>query len=155
MKKLFLVITILFLFGCSTEETEVVKETKTCKTQSQGNQIEMLMNAENDVIQTINISYLMPEKNIGINASELSEEEIENAGDSILTQLGVKESDEGIQVEVSAKKKDLLIEISFDLSKADTSVLEVFGVSGNPENVKLSDTIQHAQQSQTLSFTCQ
>lgn len=155
MKKLFLVITILFLFGCSTEETEVVKETKTCKTQSQGNQIEMLMNAENDIIQTIKISYLMPETNIGIKASSLSKKEIENVGDSILTQLGVKENDEGIQVKVSAEKEDLFIEISFDLSKADTSVLEIFGVSGNPENIKLSETIQHAQQSKTFAFTCQ
>ena len=148
-------ITILLLAGCSPKETEIVKTSRTCSAKPDGKKIEMKLDAENDVIKSINISYWIPESIIGKDVSKLSKEEMEEAGSSILTQLGVQEQASGIKVDILAEKKDMLIKLGFDLAKADTSVLEIFGITGNPQNVKLSETVIQAENSKTLSFTCE
>lgn len=150
MKKLLaFACTALLLAGCGSSG-EVKKESKTCSMEESGIKMDIKMDAEDDVIKTIELSYLMPGSLLGGDASELSEDDMKTMGDAVLGQLGVKEG-EGINANFKAKDKDLVAIVNIDLSKTDASILNKMGISGNTKNVKLSETVESAEKSK---MTC-
>ena len=137
----------LLLAGCgssTSEPKEVKKESKTCSTTVSGMKADMKMNAEDDIIKTIDMTYIMPSTLLGQDASKLSEDDMNTMADTMLTKLGAAEG-EGITVKATAVEKDLQIVLSIDLAKADASVLKALSFEGNAKNIKLSDSVKDAE----------
>lgn len=144
MKKLLAAAcALLLLAGCGGEPKT---EFKTCSLEMSGMKMDIKMDAEDDVIQTINMDLNIPGTLLGGDASVLSDDDLKTMGDAMLTSLNVKEG-EGISSEFSVNGKDLKAVVSFDLSKASTDVLSTLGISGNKENIKLSETVEQAEKS--------
>lgn len=145
MKKLIaFACAALLLAGCGSSTKEVVKETKTCSTTVSGMKADMKMSAEDDVIKTIDMTYVMPGTLLGGDASKLSEDDMKTMADAMLEKLGASES-EGITVKATAVEKDLQVVLSIDLAKADASVLKALSFEGNTKNIKLSESVKDAE----------
>lgn len=147
MKKLIAVAcAALLLAGCgsSSEPKEVKKESKTCSTTVSGMKADMKMNAEDDIIKTIDMSYVMPSTLLGTDASKLSEDDMKEMADSMMAQFGAEEG-QGITVKAEAAGKDLQVVMSIDLATADKTVLKALSFEGNTKNIKLSDSVKDAE----------
>ena len=145
MKKLIaFACAALLLAGCGSSSKEVKKETKTCSMDYAGMTMDFKMDAEDDVMKTINLTMLMPSSLLGGDASVLSEDDMKTMADAMLTKLGAAEG-EGITVKAKAAEKDLKVDVAIDLTKADASVLKNMGITGNTKNVKLSETVESAE----------
>lgn len=145
MKKLIAVAcAALLLAGCGSSTKEVKKESKTCSTTVSGMKADMKMNAEDDIIKTIDMSYVMPSTLLGTDASKLSEDDMKTMADSMMAQFGAKEG-QGITVKAEAAGKDLQVVMSIDLATADKTVLKALSFEGNAKNIKLSDSVKDAE----------
>lgn len=145
MKKLIaFACAALLLAGCGSSSKEVKKETKTCSMDYAGMTMDFKMDAEDDVMKTVNLTMLMPSSLLGGDASVLSEDDMKTMADAMLTKLGAAEG-EGITVKAKAAEKDLKVDVVIDLTKADASVLKNIGITGNTKNVKLSETVESAE----------
>lgn len=145
MKKLIAVAcAALLLTGCGSSTKEVKKESKTCSTTVSGMKADMKMNAEDDIIKTIDMSYVMPSTLLGTDASKLSEDDMKTMADSMMAQFGAKEG-QGITVKAEAAGKDLQVVMSIDLATADKTVLKALSFEGNAKNIKLSDSVKDAE----------
>lgn len=134
----------VLLAGCGSS-SEPKKETKTCTMEEAGIKISIKMDAEDDVIKKMEMSYVIPSSLLGGDASTLKEDELKTMGDAVLSQLGMKEG-EGISAAFKADGKDLKASLNIDLAKADTSVLkDQFKMEGNTKNIKLSETVKSGE----------
>lgn len=139
----------VLLAGCGSSEPK--KETKTCSMSQAGIGIDIKMDAEDDIIKTMELTMLMPESLTKVDASKLSEDDLKKAGEAGLANIGVKEGEEGVTVAFKAKDKDLQLSVIFDLDKASADVLKKLNLTESTKDVKLSDTVKGAEQS---NFTC-
>lgn len=152
-------ITCLFaavlLAGCGSSAKQVKKETKTCSTEYQGMTMSMKMNAEDDVIKTMDIQYLYSEKMLGFDASKVEKDQLKVMEDTVMTQLGISGKEEGVKANVGVDGTGIKMDINVDLMKADSKILNKFSITGNTKNVKLSETVENAQKGQEgINFTC-
>lgn len=152
------IMTFLFaavlLTGCGSTK-EVKKEAKTCSTEYQGMTMSMKMNAEDDVIKTMDIQYLYSEKMLGFDASKVEKDQLKVMEDTVMTQLGISGNEEGVKANVGVDGTGIKMDIHIDLMKADSKVLNKFSITGNTKNVKLSETVENAQKGQEgIKFTC-
>ena len=103
------------------------------------------MDAEDDVIKKMEMSYVFPGSMLGGDVSKLKEDDLKTMGDAVLSQLGIKEG-EGIAAVFKADGKDLKATINIDLTKADTDILKKqFKMEGNTKNIKLSETVKSGE----------
>lgn len=144
MKKLLTAACALMLLtGCGSDTK---KETKTCSMEMAGVEMSIKMDAEDDIIQKINMDLTVSGTLIGGDASILSDEELNTTGNVMLSSLRIEEG-EGISSKFSIDGKDLKAVVDFDLSKADADVLEALGIIGNKDNIKLSETVAEVEKS--------
>lgn len=139
----------VLLAGCGSSETK--KETKTCSMSESGIGIDIKMEAEDDIVKTMEVTMLMPESLTKVDASKLSDDDLKKAGEQGLANLGVKEGEEGVKVSFKAKDKDMQLSVIFDLDKASADVLKKLNLTESTKDVKLSDIVKGAEQS---NFTC-
>lgn len=147
MKKLIAVAcTALLLAGCGSSSNEVKKESKTCTLNEKvmGMTAEVKLDAEDDVVKKVVMSYTMPSSLLGGDASELAEEDMETLKASMLSAIGATEG-ERVAVSAKAVEKDLRIDVDIDLEKVDATVLKNLNLKGNTKNIKLSETVESAE----------
>lgn len=132
----------LLLAGCGSSEPK--KESKTCSMEVSGMKADIKMNAEDDVVKSLEMSYLIPSSMLGGDASTLSKDDINTMGEAVITQLGVNEG-EGITANFESQDKDLKATINIDLTKTDATVLKKINLTGNTKNIKLSETVKDAE----------
>lgn len=133
----------VLLAGCGSSEPK--KETKTCTMEEAGMKMSIKMDAEDDIIKKMEMSYVLPGDMFNVDASQLKEEDLKTMGDAVISQLGIKEG-EGISAVFKADGKDLKATINVDLSKADASILKnQFKMEGNTKNIKLSETVKSGE----------
>ena len=145
----------VLLTGCGSSSKEVKKETKTCTTEYQGMRMSMKMNAEDDVIKTMDIQYLYSEEMLGFDASKVDKDQLKVMEDTVRTQLGLSGDEEGVKATVKVDGTGMKMDIHVDLMKADSKVLNKFSITGNTKNVKLSETVENAEKGQEgIKFTC-
>lgn len=133
----------VLLAGCGSSEPK--KETKTCSVEEVGMKMSIKMDAEDDVIKKMEMSYVFPGSMFNGDASKLKEDDLKTMGDAVLSQLGIKEG-EGIAAVFKADGKDLKATINIDLTKADTDILKKqFKMEGNTKNIKLSETVKSGE----------
>lgn len=134
----------VLLAGCGSSEPK--KETKTCTMEEAGMKMSIKMDAEDDIIKKMEMSYVLPGDMFNVDASQLKEEDLKTMGDAVISQLGIKEG-EGISAVFKADGKDLKATINVDLSKADASILKnQFKMEGNTKNIKLSETVKSGEE---------
>lgn len=142
MKKLIAIACMFFvLTGCSGETK---KESKTCSVEMSGTNVDIKMNAENDIIKTIDMNLIIPSSLLGGDASVLKKNDLKTMGDAFLSALNVKEG-EGVSSEFTIDGKNLKAVVKFDLSKNGTNGLSAFGITGNNKDIKLSETVKNAE----------
>lgn len=145
----------VLLTGCGSNAKQVKKETKTCTTEYQDMKMSMKMNAEDDVIKTMDIEYLYSEKMLGFDASKVDKDQLKVMEETVMTQLGINGEEEGVKATVHVDGTGMKMDIHIDLMKADSKVLNKFSITGNTKNVKLSETVENAQKGQEgIKFTC-
>lgn len=147
MKKLMAIACVaLLLTGCGSTTKEVKKETKTCTLNEKvmGMTAEVKLDAEDDIVKKVVMSYIMPGSLLGGDASKLTEEDMETMKSTMLSGIGASEG-EGIAVTAKAVEKDLRIDVDIDLEKTDATVLKNLNMTGNTKNIKLSETIASAE----------
>lgn len=136
----------VLLAGCGSS-SEPKKETKTCTMEESGIKMAIKMDAEDDIIKKMEMSYVLPGSMLGGDASKLKEDDLKTMGDAVISQLGIKEG-EGISAAFKAEGKDLKATINIDLTKADASILKKqFKMEGNTKNIKLSETVESGKDS--------
>ena len=151
MKKLFVFASAaLLLAGCGSSN-EVKKETKTCSIEESGLSMAVKMDAEDDIIKNFEFSMVLPSTMTGMDASTLSEEALNAAGEAGLSNMGLEEGTEGVTTKVSAKEKDLQVTVNIDLNKIDEEVLKKMDLPVESKNAKLSEVVKDAEASE---FTC-
>lgn len=134
----------VLLAGCGSS-SEPKKETKTCSMEEAGMKMSIKMDAEDDIIKKMEMSYVFPGSMFNGDASKLKEEDLKTMGDAVISQLGIKEG-EGISAAFKADGKDLKATINIDLTKADTDILKnQFKMEGNTKNIKLSETVKSGE----------
>lgn len=154
-KKIITCLFVAVLMGGCGSSKEVKKETKTCSTEYQGMTMSMKMNAEDDVIKTMDIQYLYSEKMLGFDASKVEKDQLKVMEDTVMTQLGISGEEEGVKANVGVDGTGIKMDINIDLMKADSKILNKFSITGNTKNVKLSETVENAQKGQEgIKFTC-
>lgn len=147
MKKLMAVAcAALLLAGCGSTTKEVKKETKKCTLNEKvmGMTAEVKLDAEDDIVKKVVMSYIMPGSLLGGDASKLTEEDMETMKSTMLSGIGASEG-EGVAVTAKAVEKDLRIDVDIDLEKTDATVLKNLNMTGNTKNIKLSETIASAE----------
>lgn len=94
---------------------------------------------------------VLPSAMTGMDASTLSKEALNAAGEAGLSNMGLEEGTKGITTKVSAKDKDLQVTVSVDLNKIDDDVLKKMKLPVESKNSKLSEVVKDAEKS---DFTC-
>lgn len=134
----------LLLAGCGSS-SEPKKETKTCTMEESGIKMSIKMDAEDDIIKKMEMTYVFPGSMLGGDISTLKEDDMKKMGDTVLSTLGISEG-EGITAVFKAEGKDLKATLNIDLSKADASILKnQFKMEGNTKNIKLSETVKSGE----------
>lgn len=152
MKKLLaLASAVLLLAGCGSSSNEVKKETKTCSIEDSGLSMAVKMDAEDDIIKNFEFSMVLPSTLTGMDASTLSEEALNAAGEAGLSNMGLEKDAKGITTKVSAKEKDLQVTVSVDLNEIEDDVLKKMKLPVESKNSKLSEVVKDAEESE---FTC-
>lgn len=144
MKKLLCAIfAIAVLAGCSSDSGGT-KETKTCSIEMDPITMDITFNATDDKIETTSIKVSMDYSSLGIEETELTDEQKATIEDAVFQQLGIEE---GTGVEVSTDFSDgtLAATVDIDLKEGDSSTLEALGFGAEGEYL-LSDTVKAAEE---------
>lgn len=144
MKKLLCAFfAMVALAGCSSGSGGT-KETKTCSLDMKPITMDITFNATDDKIETASIKVSMDYTSLGIEATELTDEQKATIEDAVFQQLGIKE---GTGVDVSTEFSDdtLAATVDIDLKEGDSSTLEALGF-GSDGDYLLSDTVKAAEE---------
>ncbi|MDE6475553.1 MAG: lipoprotein [Erysipelotrichaceae bacterium] len=138
MKKIVIIAcTVLLLAGCQSATTG--KESKVCNYDVGGTKMSYKLEADNDVLQKIDVVEELSKSIIDEKAlAELTDEKKALIKKLALTQLGI-EDDENITISFEAKEGVVVSTISFDLTKLENFDLSKLGMG---KSKKLSTALQ-------------
>ncbi len=119
---------LVMLAGCGDSAADT--QTKTCTIDSGGQEVKIVMTAEDEIVKTFTIS-----AGVEIGDVELSDEELAAFESMMISQLGFEEGD-GVQVNVENQDGVLNMEIVLDASK-DSQFIQSLGIDIEDDTLQL------------------
>ena len=134
-------LALLVLAGCGSSAK---KETKTCTQDLGGSMMSAKMDAEDDVIKTIDMSIDMPSSSIPYDISTLTDDQKKQLEDTLISSAGYSNIGEGMSANIEFNDDNVVIHVKIDITKTDAATLKQMNYT---KDTKLSDTVKSAEAS--------
>lgn len=145
---IFLILIIIPLVLCSCKKENVIITSNTCSiAETTGSKLYFTMKANNDIITSISMNYLITPKALGItneginSLEEIDNITLENIKKDFIKELGLENNNQkGIEVNVEFNE-NMILTIDANLKKSDISILNKIGFNIDSNNMSLSKSV--------------